>query len=103
MTVEIQVPAEGMWHRHDQQANTVFVSGPLAYDRVSHCREVVQQMAVLPKDRPEDAGHRKNKARIGNIWKCSPLLSLPQDRGAIPTTRTSTRLASVVDQFLFGF
>jgi len=60
-------------------------------------------MAVLLKDGPKNGGHGKNKACVGNIWECSPLLSKPQKGGALPATGACTRLAGVIDQFLFAF
>ena len=78
MAIEIQVSAEGVRHYHDQQANTIFVFYPLLYDRGSECGQVVEQMAILLKDRPQNAGHRKNEAGIRNIGKGSRLLPKPQ-------------------------
>src|SRR5207237_7804885 len=102
MAIEIEVSAEGVWHHHNQQPNTIFGFHQLRDDCGSQRRQVVKQMVVLLKYGPENARHRKNKTGIRNIGKSSPLLPLPQERGATPATRTSFRLTSMVKDFLFA-
>src|ERR1035438_6902297 len=53
-------------------------------------------MAVLPKDRPEFAGHRKDDAFVGNVGEGGPLFSLPQEGRSMSTTRTRSRFAGMV-------
>jgi hypothetical protein len=74
----------------------------LLYYRSSQLGQVMQEMAVLPKDWPEDIRHRKNDAYVRNIRESTPLLPLPLNRGSMPTTRTGSHLAGVGNEFLLS-
>src|SRR5712692_8726082 len=100
MRIEIQTSAEGVRYHHNQHTNTISSLHPLLYHLGSECGQVVEVMTVLLKDWPEDIRHSKDDAYIRNIREGGPLLPLPQLRGSMPTTRTSSRLASVVNEFL---
>src|SRR6266851_2013221 len=60
-------------------------------------------MPVLLKDRPKNIWHSKHDACIWDVGERGPLLSLPELGGSMPTARTSSRFAGVVNEFLLAF
>src|SRR5438105_8254293 len=77
MSVEIQTSSEGVWYHHNRQANAILELCPLANHRSSKLRQAMQEMAVLPKDWPEEIRHRKHDAYIRNIGESAPPVPLP--------------------------
>src|ERR1039458_6640030 len=63
---------------------------------------MLSSVPVLPKDRPEFPGHRKDDAFVGNAGEGGPLFSLPQEGRSMSTTRTRSRFAGVINNLLFG-
>src|SRR5437867_3886441 len=102
MRMEIQMPAEGVLHCHNQHASPILNLGPFLDRGSPECRQVVEQMPVLPKDGPENVRHGKDDARIGNVREGRPLLTLPQLSGPVSTTWANRRLAGMVDEFFLG-
>src|SRR5450631_840770 len=103
MRIEIQTATEGVLHHHNQHANTVSGLHPLLYHRGSERGHIMEQMAVLLKDWPQNIGHSKHDARIRDVGESGPLLPLPKLCGSMPTARTSSRFACVVNKFLLAF
>src|ERR1022692_3932521 len=60
-------------------------------------------MPVLLEDWPKNVWHRKHDTCIRDVGETCPLLSLPELGGSMTATRTSSRLAGVVNEFLLGF
>jgi hypothetical protein len=92
-----------MWYHHNRHTNAILELCPLPYHRRTQRGQVMQKMAVLPKDWPEYIRHRKDDAYVRNIGEGTPLLPLPLNRGSMPTTRTGPRLAGVGNEFLLTF
>ena len=103
MRIKIQMSSEGVWYHHNRHANAILKLCPLLYNRSSQRGQVMQKMAVLSKDWPEDIGHRQPDAYIRNIGESAPRFPLPLNRGPMPATRTRSRFARVVNEFLLGF
>src|SRR5271165_5754247 len=101
--IEIQKSTEGLGHHDQKHANTVFVLHPALYSGGSDCGQIIQQMAILLKDWPENAGHRKVDAHIGDVWEYGFQFLLPQSRRSISTARTSSRLAGVINEQPLNF
>ena len=91
MSVEIQTSSEGVWYHHNRQANAILELCPLANHRSSKLRQAMQEMAVLPKDWPEEIRHRKHDAYIRNTGESAPPVPLP------------SYLAGVGNEFLLSF
>jgi hypothetical protein len=77
MRIEVQAPTEGVGHHHDESANTVPNFQVLLYHCACEGWQVVKEMPILLKDRPENIRHREGNSNVGDIWKGSPLLPLP--------------------------
>src|ERR1022692_82574 len=102
MRIEIQTAAEGVLYYHNQHTHTISGFHPLLYHRGSECGQVMEQMAVLLKDWPENVRHRKHHACIGNVGERGPLLPLPQLGSTMTATGTGSRFTGVINEFLFG-
>jgi integrase len=61
--IELQVSPERVGHHHNEYANTVSSFYPLLDHRRRECGQVVEELAVLPKDWPKNVGHRKADTR----------------------------------------
>src|ERR1039458_10758167 len=75
MRIEIQTTAEGMLHHHNQHPNTISGFHPLLYHRGSERRHIMEQMAVLLKDWPENIWHSEHDACIWDVGESGPLRS----------------------------
>jgi len=62
----------------------------------------MQQVTVLPKDRPENLWHGKTNADVPDITKQGSHRFLPQEGGTIAAARASSRLAGVVKECPFS-
>src|SRR5450759_2456224 len=102
MRIKIQTSAKGVRYHHNQYANTILSFHPFFYHRSSESTHVVEEVAVLLKDWPENVWHRKDNACVWDVREGGPLFPLPQLRSSMPTARTSSRLAGVVNEFLLG-
>jgi len=65
--IEIQVPPESVLYHQDKRPYSILVFHPLQYRLTANGREVMQQVPVLFKNTPENAGHGKDKAAIRDI------------------------------------
>src|SRR5207237_721469 len=77
MGIECQMSAKGVRHHHNNQANPVFGLRPLLYHPCAKNGKVLEQIAVLLKDRPENIWHCKHHADVWDVGKDAPHLSLP--------------------------
>src|SRR6476646_5247903 len=101
--VEIKVSPESVLHHQDEGPYSILVFHPLQYRLTANGREVMQQVPVLFKNTPENIGHGKDKAGIGDIWELRPLLPLPLKRRSIPAARTKPNFTCVIDAPYLGF
>src|SRR5204863_7456606 len=94
---------EGVRHHNNKHTNTVLNLYPSFYGLSSDRRQLVKEAAIPLENWPENVGHRKVNAYIGNIGEISPQVPLPKQCLSVPTTRTSSRFASVITELLYSF
>ena len=95
--IEIQVPPESVLHHQDKRPYSVLVFHPLQYRLTANGREVMQQVPVLFKNKPENIGHGKDKAGIRDLWELGPLLPLPLKRRSITAARAGPHFTCEID------
>ena len=88
--MEIQIAAEGVRHYYDEHANTKRNLHPMLYRCGSNSGQVMQEMTVLLKERPQNVRHCESDAFVADIREGNLLLSLPKFRSSMPATRTSS-------------
>ena len=99
--IEIQMSPEGVRHHNNKHTNTVLNLHPSFYGLSSDRRQLVKEAAIPLENWPENVGHRKVNAHIGNIGEISPQVPLPKQCLSVPTTRTWASNNSAVTKTAF--
>jgi hypothetical protein len=65
--IEVEVSAESVTHNQDHQSCRVYVFGPLLDDGCTQGGQIVQEVTVAEKDRPEHVRHSEYDSGELNI------------------------------------
>jgi len=103
MGIEIEKPAEGLLHYDEKHASSVFALRPTPDNRCADSGQVVEQIAIPLKQRPEKTRDREIDSYITNVWERIVQLRLPQRRRSVSATWAHPRLASVRNEQPLGF
>ena len=103
MAVEIQVAAEGVRDHDDHEPDAIFLPSPLLQHLRTQDRQIVQEMPVSLKQRPEHIRHGEGNVSVRDVGELPPLISLPGSGRLTPTTGTSARFTRVIDDPFFAF
>src|SRR5438105_15638034 len=95
---EVEKSAECLLDHKDQQAHPITSLRPLYYCFRSHDREVVQEVSVLLKHRPEFHRYRQRYANVRHVREGGLQVLLPCFRRPLSTARTESRLAGMEHQ-----
>src|ERR1700722_9311025 len=99
--VVVEATTKRVLHHNHAETHAVSLPCPLLHNGRSESRKIMLQMPMVAEYWPEHVGHSQNDPNKGDVWKRTPLLSLPELRAAIPAGRTAFGLASVIKDFLF--
>ena len=99
--VVVEATTKRVLHHNHAETHTVSLPCPILQNGRSKSWKIVLQMPMGAKDRPENVRHSQHDSNKGNIWKRTPLLSLParvayrdsRKRDSIWTCRCDRRLS----------